>query len=256
MLRNLNSLIGHSIHATDGDLGKVKEFFFDDLTWRIRYVVVETGDWLSSRKVLISPIALKKPDWDARILPVALTREQVSKSPDIDTEETVSRQHETDLAGHYDWPLYWGAFTPGGMSGGFPYLPEADAKGAAAVGAFPEKAAGDPHLRSTRKVAGYRLHATDGQLGEVEDYIVDDENWVIRYLVTDTGLWLAGRKVLVSPHWVKNVNWERSEVFVDMNMEAVRKSPEFDPSRPVSRDYESVLYDHYGRPKEETALKK
>src|ERR1035437_3233704 len=116
MLRNINSLIGHKIHATDGVLGKVDEFYFGDKTWNIRYMVVETGNWLLGRKVLISPAALKAPDWDSKTFPVSLTREQVRTSPDIDTKKTVSRQHEIELQKHYAWG---GGYYAGGMSGGF-----------------------------------------------------------------------------------------------------------------------------------------
>jgi len=227
----------------------VDEFYFGDKTWNIRYMVVKTGSWLSGRKVLISPAALRTPDWGAKTFPVALTREQVRTSPDIDTEKTVSRQHEIELQKHYAWG---GSFYAGDMSGNLMFPPpllEEDKPGVRA------KPAEDAHLRGTRAVTGYRLHATDGPIGHVEDYIVDDRKWCIRYLVADAGLWLPGRKVLISPHWIKSVAWETSEVFVDLTQAAVRNSPEFDPSRPVSEDYESVLYDHYGRPRLEGDIK-
>lgn len=248
MLRNINSLIGCKIQATDGELGKVDEFYFGDKTWNIRYLVVETGSWLFGRKVLISPAALRAPDWKSKTFPVALTLEQVRNSPDIDTKKTVTRQHEIELEKYYDWG---GTFYAGGMSGGFmfpPPLAEVENPEAAAAA----RAREDAHLRGTRAVTGYSLHAADGPIGKVEDYILDDEKWGIRYLVVDAGLWLPGRKVLISTHWLENVAWETAEVFVGLTQAAVRNSPEFDPSRPVSGDYESVLYDHYGRPRLES----
>lgn len=251
MLRNINGLAGCTIHATDGELGEVDEFCFDDETWKVRYLVVRTGGWLSRRKVLISTAALKrKPDWRSRSLPVALTREQVRNSPDVDTEKTVTRLHELELHRHYAWPLYWGeGFLTGGMSGGMLFPPKREEeKGTGAREAAPET-----HLQSTRAVKGYRLHAADGLIGHVEDYIVDDAKWEIRYLVAATGTWLPGRKVLISPHWIERVDWETSEVFVALTRAAIQASPRFDPSRPVSEDYESELYDHYGRPKLERA---
>lgn len=253
MLRDLNSLTGYTIHATDGDLGHVDEFYFDDRTWDIRYLVVRTGGWLSGRKVLISTAALKKePDWRARAMPVNLTREQVRNSPDIDTEKTVTRLHERELHAHYAWPVYWGeGFLAGSMSGGAPF---GAARGKEEKGEE-ERPAPDTHLQGTRAVTGYRLHAADGLIGHVEDYIVDDGKWVIRYLVAGTGTWLPGRKVLISPHWIEKVDWETMQVFVDLTRLAVQASPEYDPSRPVSADYESELYDHYGRPKLENAAR-
>jgi sporulation protein YlmC with PRC-barrel domain len=254
MMRNINSLLGYKIHATDGELGKVEEFYFDDKTWNIRYMVVETGNWLSGRKVLIAPVAMKTPDWKTKTFPVALTREQVRNSPDIDTKKTVSRQHELELHKHYAWPLYWGeGFYIGGMSGGLLFPPpRAENKKTAEAGAQQPKK--EPHLQSTRAITGYHIHAADGPIGHVEDYIVDDGKWAIRYLVAGTGAWLSNRKVLLSPHWIENIDWGTSEVFVDLTREAIKESPAFDPSRPVSEDYESDLYDHYGRPRFEDAV--
>lgn len=251
MLRNINSLIGHKIHATDGELGKVDEFYFGDKTWNIRYMVVETGNWLLGRKVLISPAALKAPDWDSKTFPVSLTREQVRTSPDIDTKKTVSRQHEIELQKHYAWG---GSYYAGGMPGGFMF-PQVLAEEPKPETGASTKHKEDTHLRGTRAVTGYKLHATDGTIGHVEDYIIDDGKWLIRYLVADAGLWLPGRKVLISPHWIKSVSWETSEVFVDLSQAAVRNSPEFDQSLPVKADYESALYDHYGRPRLEEDVK-
>jgi len=254
MLRNINSLLGHRIHATDGELGKVYEFWFDDRTWDIRYMVVETGGWLSGRKVLIAPAALRTPDRMEKSIPVALTREQVRNSPDIDTEKTVTRQHELELFRHYAWPHYWGeGFYAGGMSGGLLFPPARGEKENRDEDAARETRE-ETHLQSARAVSGYRFHAADGPIGHLEDYIVDDVKWIIRYLVADTGTWLPGRKVLVSPHWIEGVDWGTSEIFTDLTREAIRKSPEFNPSHPVSEDYESALYDHYGRPRLEAAM--
>lgn len=248
MLRSISGLLGHKIHAVDGELGKVDEFYFDDKTWDIRYMVALTGSWLYGRRVLIAPSALKAPDWEAKTFPVELTREQVRNSPDIDTKKTVTRRHEEELAKHYAWPLYWGeGFYVGGMSGGTIFPPagkedkEPQQEGEAA--GEPE----DARLQGTRAVEGYRLHAVDGLIGHVVDYIVDDDLWIIRYLVADTGIWLPGRKVLISPTWIDSVDWETSEVFVALSRDAVRSSPEFDPSHPVGYAYEETLHGHYAR---------
>jgi len=237
-------MIGYAIRATDGDLGKVDEFYFDDETWTIRYVVVETGNWLSGRKVLISPVAFGKTELESRTISVNLTCVQVSSSPDIDTEKPIYRQHEAELHEYYQWPWrggYGGAFgtTPLPLSGGEVFVEqEASTSGRR----------DDPHLRSTRQVTGYHIHATDGEIGHVEDFIVNDENWAIRFLVVDTRNWLPGKKVLLSPQWIKRVEWADSSVYFDLTRESVRNSPEFDTSKAVNQDYEAYLYDHYGRP--------
>ncbi len=254
MLRDINGLKGLTIHATDGELGEVDDFCFDDQTWNLRYLVVRTGGWLAKRKVLISTAALKRePDWRARALPVLLTREQVRNSPDIDADKTVTRLHELELHRHYAWPLYWGeGFYAGSMSGGtlFPENPEAEERAGATQD---RETPPETHLQSTSAVTGYRLHAADGTIGHVENFIIDDAKWAIRYLVAGTGNWLPGRQVLVSPHWIESVDWETSEVFVDLTRLAIEASPQYDPSQPVSEDYEGELYDHYGRPKLERA---
>ena len=251
MLRNINSLIGHKIHATDGELGKVDEFYFGDKTWNIRYMVVETGNWLLGRKVLISPAALKAPDWGSKTFPVSLTREQVRNSPNIDTKKTVSRQHEIELQKYYAWGE---SYYTGGMFGGamFPQLSDEAQKPVTGASAQPKE---DTHLRGTRAVTGYKLHAIDGTIGHVEDYMIDDGKWIIRYIVADAGLWLPGHKVLISPHWIKSVSWETSEVFVDLSQAGISNSPEFDASKPVNENYENVLYDHYGRPRLDEKIK-
>jgi PRC-barrel domain. len=227
MQHSLRSIIGYEIRAIDGDLGKVHEFYFDDTTWTIRYLVAETGNWLLGRKVLISPIAMGKPDLKQRTFSVNLTRDQVRNSPDIDTERPVYRQHEAELHEYYQWPQYWeGGY--GGILGITPYPVFENSLLKEPSG---PKRPDDPHLRSTRQVTGYHIHATDGEIGHVLDFIVDDGNWSLVNLVVDTGTWLSGRKVLIPPAWIKNVNWDETSVYIDRTREAVKNSPELEPSK-------------------------
>ena len=233
MQQRLNKIIGYAIRAIDGNLGKVHEFYFDDATWTIRYMVVETGNWLSGRKVLISLVALGKPDWESRTFSVNLTCDQVRKSPDIDTERPVYRQHEAELHAYYQWPLYW----EGGYGGTFGITPFPLFENPVKQEPSASERKDDPHLRSTRHVTGYHIHATDGEIGHVDDLIVDDENWRISYLVVNTGNWLSGRNVLIPSAWIKSVNWADSSVFLVRSRDAVKSSPEFDPLKPILRDY-------------------
>jgi hypothetical protein len=247
MLRSTKELRGYTICATNGDIGKVHEFYFDDLIWIVRYLVVDTGNWLPGRKVLLWPGVLGQPDWEAHALPVGLTKERVESSPPISADEPVSRQMETDLYTYYGWPPYWrGGLSPLGV--GAAAAAETLAR-AVAEKERTEDQESDPHLRSTREVIGYHIQARDGEIGHVEDLIVEDANWFIRYLVIDTRNWLPGRKVLVSPAWAEEVNWAERKVHVGLGREAIENSPEFDPSLPVNREYEVRLYDYYGRPK-------
>lgn len=241
MKRSVNSLIGYAIGATNGELGKVKEFFFDDKTWTVRYLVVETGNWLSGRKVLISPEAVLQPDWENEIFPVNLTEEQVKNSPEIDTERPVSRQEELKLYGHYPWTNYWGDDSFGlGMPPPIFQLFEK------AKGNNDEKQSDDdPHLRSTKNVTGYKVNATDGEIGNLEDFIIDDRNWKIDFVIIDTGKWFPGKKVIVSPELIDKINWETSTLILRIAVQNVKNSPEYDPNKPISEDDESNLHNYY-----------
>jgi hypothetical protein len=201
--------------------------------------------------VLITPAAIGKPEGQMEVFPVELTREQVKGSPDIDTEKPVSRQQEIELYEYYNWSPYWG----GSVSPiGIPYSPtvpdlntQVEENKSAGV---ETKEKTDPHLRSTKELIGYKIHAEDGEIGHVEDFIVHVDDWIIRYLVIDTRNWLPGRKVIIPPDWwIKDISWADSEVVVNVKREAIKNSPEFDPYEPVNREYETRLYDYYGRPK-------
>jgi uncharacterized protein YrrD len=255
MLRNLKDLQGYALRATDGDIGTVKDFYFDDDRWAVRYLVVETGTWLNSRRVLVSPVSLGMPNHDEKVLPVSITRKQVKDSPDIDTEKPVSRQHEMDYLGYYGYPVYWdsvglwGAGTLPGMM-----LPEAaptstyvrEQRDAAAARSELHKH-DDPHLRSCKSVTGYHIKAQDGEIGHVQGWLVDEESWAIRYLVVDTSNWWIGHKVLISPQWISEVSWADSIVAVKMTQQAVKEAPTWDPSMPPDREQEIDIYKHYDR---------
>lgn len=246
MLRSLKDLEHYMVSATDGEIGKVVNFLLDDERWIVRYLVVETGGFLDGRRVLISPISFRKAEWSTHRFHLALTRDKIKSSPGIDVDEPVSRQRERDYYGYYGYPYYWGYSGLWG-TGTYP--------GFLAAGAYPpapaesaEKTSGDIHLRSAHEVRGYHVQGSDEAVGHVEDFIVDDESWEVRYLVIDTRNWWFGKKVLVAPHWVSTVSWEQRKVYVDMSRQAIKGSPEWDPTAAVNREYETRLYDYYGRP--------
>ncbi|CAN5386635.1 hypothetical protein BH11BAC5_BH11BAC5_23600 [soil metagenome] len=252
MKRNIKNLLGFTIGTTDGEIGKVTDFYFDDRTWTVRYLVVETGNWFSNRKVLISPQALLQCDWVNEIFPVNLTKEQIKKSPDIDTEQPVSRRQEMELHAHYSWTNYWsGGLWAGGMGTTGMMTPMSSVPMEEAVknsnNALYNEADGDPHLRSTKSVEGYTIHAVDDTIGDVEDFLVDDSNWKIHYVVIDTGNWFPGKKVIMSPDRIKEINWATSEVTVNASVEQVQNSPEYDATQPLSIKYENNLRNYYNQ---------
>ena len=230
MLRRVKELERYTVHATDGDIGRVHDFYFDDRQWRIRYLVVSTGHWLARHSVLLPSVALRTADEAHSALRVSLTRAQVENSPDADTQKPVSRQHEIELHRHYGFPYYWNA--------PFPLK-------------YPEKweEGGDPHLRSANEIIGYFIREPHDEVGHVEDLFVDDAEWAIRYLVVATRDWWPGKRVLVGPDWVTAIRWKGAQVQVDLTRDQIRNAPEYEPSRPVDRAYEERLHDHYGRPK-------
>lgn len=228
MLCTLQELTDYSIRATDGDLGHVREFYFDHTTWNIRYLIVETGTWLFNRKVLIAPVAIGKPDWISGTIPVQLTGDQIRNSPPIDTERPVFRQHEAELAAYYHWPSYWVA-----LAGDIPLRSEVVAEGAS----LPVSKQDDPRLRSTREITGYIIRATDGTIGHVDDFIIDEDAWSIVYIVVDTGNCLFVRKVLIAVKRIRSINWSDTTVYLDCSQETVKASPEYDPAKTILRNY-------------------
>ena len=253
MLWSLDNLRGYSLRATDDTLGSVADVLFDDQSWTVRWLVVDTA-WLFGRRVLLAPAALGHPDAGSQEFPVNMTRESIRNAPDVDVDKPVSRQHEVDLYGYYGYAPYWGAgawgmatIPPAGLYP--PVAPgthPAPVPGAADPVAGRSSEQGDPHLRSGREVTGYYIKATDDSVGHVEDLLVDEAGWAIRYFVVDTRNWLPGRKVLVSPTWVRDISWTDQTVTLGMTRRQIESSPEYDPRVPVGRDYEEGLYRHYG----------
>lgn len=237
MLWSLDHLRSFSLHATDGSLGSVSDVLFDDMTWTVRWVVVDTA-WLFGRHVLLATSSFGHPVEAAKEIPVDLTQEKIKDAPGIDMDRPVERQHEADLYSYYGWAPYWGidAF---GMAPLPPMVPPPGDP-------IPEAERGDPHLRSGHEVKGYAIHASDDTIGSVDDLLVDEAGWVVRYVVVDTGNWLPGRKVLISPRWVQAISWEDREVRVNLTRAQIEGSPEYDPDAPLGREYEDALHRHYG----------
>lgn len=250
MLRQANHLKRFTLGARDGDIGKVNDFYFDDASWTIRYLVAETGTWVPGRKVLISPNALRQVEEPHKRLHLDLTRRQIQDSPPIEEHEPVSRQYEETYFRYYGWPLYWegpwlwGPTTyPAGLANiGMPGQTATQAH-------VPEKRPGngDAHLRSISEVTGYHIHARDGEFGHVDEFLVDDRDWAIRYLVIDTRNWWPGKHVLISPAWIHAVRWRETEIVVDMDRETIQRAPKYDDSKPLTPENECRLAEHYRR---------
>lgn len=244
MLRSAHELKNYVLHALDGDIGRCKDFLFDETHWAIRYMVADTGKWLPGRKVLITPVSLESPDWASQRFPVKLTKAQVSNAPSIHEDEPVSLQYEKEFFDTYEYHYYW--------SGPSAWGPE---HSALALQNHPHTKTGKQvgvhmnHLRSTEEVKGCDIQAIDGGIGHVEDFIVEEDTWVIRYLVLSTRKFFpGGKKVLLSPQWAREIHWEAKSLSVDMSRNDILKSPEYNPREAVNRKYEKILYNYYGQP--------
>ena len=241
MLRQARDLNGYKLGASDGEIGTVKEFYFDDQTWTIRYLVADTGNWLSVRQILISPYALSPAMIGKEVIPVNLTKKQIEDSPSLETHKPVSRRYELQYYPYYGWPAYW----DGSEMWGATALPVLGQNSWSEAVAYEEN--NDPHLRSTGDVTGYTIEAKDGEIGHVQDFVVDDETWAIRYLIVGTKNWWPGKKVLISTRWIDRIGWEDSKVFVDLTRETIKLGPEYTEKSLISREYESALHDYYKR---------
>jgi hypothetical protein len=263
MLWRCSEIDGYEIAASDGAIGSVDDMLFDEARWTVRWLVVDTGTWLSGRRVLLPPAALGHPEAATQRFPVKLTRAQVETSPSFDTDRPVSRQVEAGLYDYYGWSPYWAGdlmpplgYLSGGAGAGFLLPPdggEAMQMGSAGYkpgsgATVPDEPPEDPQLYSIGDTTGHAISASDGDIGHVEDFLVDEDGWRVRYMLVDTRNWLPGRKVLIAPQWITAVDWPERRVHVDLARHAVETSPEFDPTRPIARGYEDALHGHYGKP--------
>lgn len=247
MLHSARDLKGYTLLASDGEIGTVRGLYFDDQRWTVRHLVVETGGWLSDRHVLVSPHAVRSVDGDSRRVSVSLTRQQVKDAPGIEADRPVSRQLEADMHDHYGYPYYWGGVGLWGsmdlpMGGTIaPFTPPDPGT----AGAVAEAPSGDPHLRSSTEVLGYTASAVDGDIGELDDFLVDTPSWRIELLVVDTGRWLPGRRVQVPPRWVDAVDWPARRMAFRVSRQRLESSPEIDPRQGLGADETRRIQRHF-----------
>lgn len=260
MLHSAYNLKGFGIDASDGSIGSVQDLLFDDAGFTVRWLVVDTGNWLPGRVVVLPPSALCDVDEGRRMIAVALSKDEVERSPPLSAHEPVSRQHESEIYNYYGWEPYWPAglgYASGGLPGGTLAVPSApthtapvpsQAASEAQLRARIEQdvAKGDPHLRSANEVTGFAVAATDGDIGHVEDFLVDGDDWKVRYMVVDTVNWWPGKKTIVAPDWITDISWAERAVAVNLTREKIKSSPEYVRGPLVERPYEGQLYAHYG----------
>ncbi len=265
MLQASSAMRGYAIAAKDETIGTVSDFLFDQTTWTVRWLVVDTGEWLTGRKVLVHPSAIGHVDHGRRQIDVALTRKQVEDSPDIGRDRPVSQQMQNDLYGYYGWDPLWNSSMYGaGMYGGGLYAGGLFGGGMGATGLAERERPyrsgrqgggadlavdeGDPNLRSIAEVTKYHVHALDGSIGHVENFLLDTPSWGIRYLVINTSNWWVGQHVLISPHAIKDIDWSDRSIRLDVTRAKVKASPSWNPSDLIDGVFERRLHEHYDWP--------
>jgi uncharacterized protein YrrD len=258
MLIKASATKGYHVAASDGSLGTVSDMLFDDATWTVRWLVVETGTWLANRQVLLPASVLGQTDGAARSLSVHLTMAQVRDSPDVDSQLPVSRQQEVNIYDYYGFSPYWGAAD---YSGDFGYWngmrfspPTPSAVERHNTDSRVERAPDDPHLRSIHVLQGYHIHATDGEIGHLADILLEDSDWALRYLVINTSNWWQGKEVLISPRSTQSIHWGDRMIYLSVTRDKVRAGPDYDASAPLPQDFDAEMARHYGPPDPATAI--
>lgn len=233
-LYKLKNISGFKLHAIDGEIGHLVEILFDDQTWTIRYFVVSTSNWFSNEKVLVSPTFVNEVDEENKQLIINLSLEEIKNCPPLDSEKPVSMHYEEQYYRYFNWEPYW---TNSPFFNVQPYLDEdyldSDEQ--------PEH----PHLRSSNEISSYVIHASDGDIGEAKDFIIQEPEWLITYLEIDTHRWIPGKHVLISPNWVEDIDWKKQQVDINLSCKMIDTAPEYDPTIPITLGDEQNLYLHY-----------
>ncbi|MEZ6046428.1 MAG: PRC-barrel domain-containing protein [Planctomycetaceae bacterium] len=234
MLISCNILPGYQLKAIDGDFGTVTDLLFDDKHKIVRYFVIDCGNWLQKKEVLLSPVAFEAPDHDSFSISTILSRKAIEDSPCIETRPPVSKQAQNTLADYYDWPMFWSTI---------PHEHLQYSEGTEFI-----RNSHEDQLRSLNEIKGYSIQCDEGELGHIEELIVDTDSWTLRYVTIDTGRWLPGKKVIIGIDWLTRISWEEQKAYLDLSKTQVRNAPLYDPRTPVNREFEKEIYDYYGRP--------
>jgi hypothetical protein len=248
MLLRLNDLRSYTILAADGEIGQVFGFYFDQRSWTVRFMVVDGKDQLR-RRLLVSPLVVTGIDPEEMTISLRLDRETLANSPDLGLEQPPTPEEEEQLLSYFQLPMYWAVDDESLGTGSLAALPMVDLAQEIADQLTPGEDEANRRLRSTREIQGYNLQARDGVAGSLADFIVNDEDWSILYLIVEAS-GIGTKYVLLSPQWIESVSWEENHLRVDLERQTIINSPELDPETQLDRNFETQLYDHYGKNKD------
>jgi hypothetical protein len=242
-LLNLDTIKTYALEAVNGEVGRFEEIYFEDSYFMIRYLVVNTGGWLSGQKVLLSPFTVGDVDEKDHKLFIELTQEQIKHSPPIESNRPVSREYEINYFNYYGWPPYW-ENTPWPSTPSIPPTVTASPHEKTNSSFRPD----ENHLRSSKELQGYSINVKNGSIGHLKSFIIDTQYWTIRYLEIDTRKWLRGGKyILISPAWISQISWPDRSLSVELSREVLKDAPEYDENKTIDRDYEFKLFNYYGK---------
>ena len=207
----------HVVSDGGADIGRVKDLYFDARTLAVRYLVVDTGGWLDRNEVLLVPSSFASFVPEDGRLAARLTAQQIEASPPVTADMPVSREYETSLHEYYGWPIYWGA----------PELIPAGAGFAAAMPVASEPSHANPHLRALKETRGYHVAASDGEIGHVEDVLIDVAAGIPRvtHVVVETRNWLPGAHVVVDVSTLREISYEDARVVVALTKDEIKHAP-------------------------------
>jgi hypothetical protein len=248
MMQVISALKGFAIDATDGGFGTVVDFLFDEVSWKVRWLVVDCGTWRDGHKVLIHPSAVSSIDFEDECFEVNLTKAQIEASPDEFEDLPVSRQAEMRLFEHYGWDPAWSGSNVLSASGAMasPWMtPPYFGFGSTENPIDEATVAEDSHLRSFEEIVGYRIHARDGEIGHIENFMLDGSSWSLRFLIVDTSNWWFGARVLIVPSSVTNIDWSDRRIHVDASLDDIKTSPVWDPLVAFTEIEAKRLLHHY-----------
>lgn len=239
----------YDVKGSSEHIGKLHDIYLDDETWKIKWFVVETGNWFSSNKILLDSEKIIKVSPQEGTFHVSLTQKDVEEAPSANEHLPVGDQHRNEYsyiaASHNTllFPGYAGLMMP-------TTLIERPEQAVGAEKNLEELARqqADRHLRSASEIEGYTIHAADGNLGPLSDLVINAETWTIELLALDTSKWLPGRTVVISPRSIDRISWEDRELVVMMEKETIEQSPELHSLKSIETSYLSKLNDYYRFP--------
>lgn len=224
-----STLKKYSIYATDGEMGKVHDLYFDDERWGLRYAVVDSRKWLPGRRVLLSPATFDSINDEEGFVKANEDKETIRNSPKVPEGQPITKEVEKSLTGYYGWSRYW----TDSLVGGIQPRPYNDLRNEALAKDQMQQELNlnndkDHDLRSAGETMDYKVHADNGKLGHAADLVFDDHYWKMRYLVVQgEGLPNEDQYYLIDLQDVESVDWFDGDIYVKGSLESIKNKKSY-----------------------------